>query len=232
MLLLIPPPTATEWTALAPAGHESASAAVASRWALWQGNPLRDELPHPSDWPCEIAIVRSGSLAEDPFSDDPRNWMGPGRRALEAWCDRWVGPLRESDRTLLFRPHARQVLSDVAGVVDFLRRHRGERFGIALAPADLLTPSILPACEELLQRALLVVAPQVQLVILEDLRPSAGESPEASLEAVAIGEGVLPEELLRQAVALLPSSVPLAIREEAWRSQAARLGVPVEPAPS
>jgi hypothetical protein len=213
-----------EWTPLVPAGDRSPREA-ARPWALWQGNPLRDELPDPSTWPCEIAIVRSGSLAEAPFSDDPRNWMGPGRRALEIWCDRWVGPLRESDRTLLFRPHARQVLSDVAGIVDFLRRHRGERFGIALAPADLLTPSILPASEELLRRALFVVAPQVQLVILEDLRPVAGDS----LETVPIGDGVLPGELLREAVAALPPSVPLAIREESWRSQASRLGIAVAP---
>lgn len=219
MLLLLEgdEPAAGRWRH--PVDAESGEASAV--FAEWGGNPLRDPLPPPSSWPAPMAIVRSGSLAEATFAEEPRNWMGPGRRALEQCCDALVGPLAEAGRTLLWRPHARQVLSDLAGTAEFLRRHRGERFGLALAPADLLTAAMLDAAEELLPRAVAVLAPHASLLILEDLA-SEGDG----VARVPLGEGRLPLGPLRAAIAALPTVPPLAIRASQWRRQLERLGLP------
>lgn len=121
---------------------------------MWLGNPVHEPLPSPDAWPDGRLIAWSGSLAvEDPFAEEVRNWMPAGREALETWCDRWVGPLATCRRTLAIRPHARQLLSDLAGVVRFLRRHRGERFGMAIAPLDLMTEEMRADAAEHLGRA-------------------------------------------------------------------------------
>ncbi len=130
--------------------------------SLWIGNPVLEPPPPVETWPEGRVVAWSGSLAEnDPFSEELRNWMAAGREALEAWCDRFVGPLASAGRTLLIRPHARQLLSDVAGVVRFLRRHRGERFGMAIAPLDLLTEEMRADGEEHLARAFEVLQPML-----------------------------------------------------------------------
>ncbi len=201
--------------------REAASGAASAGFAEWGGDPFDDPLPPPGEWPAAMAIVRSGSLAADKFAEEPRNWMGPGRRRLEEQCDRLVGPLAASERTLLWRPHARQILSDLAGTIDFLRRHRGERFGLALAPADLLTPELVESAAEFLPRVLATLAPLASILILEDLRRRG----DADLEVVPIGEGELPLEALREAMAMRPEAVPVAIRDRRWRSQAAAVGI-------
>ena len=130
--------------------------------SLWTGNPVHEPPPPIETWPEGRVVAWSGSLAaDDPFAEELRNWMAAGREALEIWCDRLVGPLASTGRTLLIRPHARQLLSDVAGVVRFLRRHRGERFGMAIAPLDLLTEEMRADGEEHLARAFEVLRPML-----------------------------------------------------------------------
>lgn len=179
--------------------------------ACWHGNLLAEAMPSVSSWPTRRVIARSGSLAEggDPFAEDLRNWMPTGRRALEEVCDRLVGPLVDSGRSLLLRPHARQVLSDVAGAADFLRRHRGERFGIALAPADLVAPSMLRTAEDLLVRTFEMLVPRLDperdVLVLEDLSPS----PDADGLPVPrpLGQGVLPWSVCGRFATSIPAGL-------------------------
>jgi hypothetical protein len=201
-------------------GGESWSPVVAAdgsdrrtEWACWHGNLLAQRMPAVESWPSRRAIVRSGSLAEgdDPFVEDPRHWMPVGRRALEEACDRLVGPLAESGGTLLLRPHVRQVLSDVAGAADFLRRHRGERFGLALAPADLITGSMLPRAEDLLVRTFEMLVPRLDpqrdVLILGDLL--APEHEEELPRLAPLGEGVLPWASCRRFAHAIPADLPI-----------------------
>lgn len=179
--------------------------------ACWHGHPLREAWPDPADWPTSTIIARSGSLAEgdDPFAEDPRNWMPSGRRSLEESLDGLVGTLATSRRTLLLRPHARQVLSDLAGASDFLRRHRGERFGLALAPADLIAPSMLDRAEDLLVRAFEMLVPRLDpardVLVLQDL--VAGENPDALPVTVPFGRGALPWSCCRRFVTAIPDGL-------------------------
>lgn len=219
MLLLLEEgePSRGAWRRL----RDAATGGVAAEFAEWGGDPVDDPLPPPAAWPAAAAIVRSGSLAAQKFAEEPRNWMGPGRQRLEACCDGLVGPLAAAGRTVLWRPHARQILSDIAGTIDFLRRHRGERFGLALAPADLFTPGLVGTAAEFLPRLMATLAPLASLLILEDLR--FGEA--GTLGAVPLGEGELPIEAMRDAIAMRPAALPVALRGERWRMQAERLGI-------
>lgn len=210
-----PPKTGHRWSAVEPISPSSTPHDAASALACWSGNLLDDAMPAPEAWPAASVVARSGSLARggDPFAEDPRNWMPSGRRALEEALDRLVGPLASTGRTLLLRPHARQVLSDLAGCADFLRRHRGERFGIALAPADLLVPSMLPQADELLVRAFEVLVPRLDpsrdLLILQDLVP--GDGPDVLPVAVPLGEGVLPWQACRSLLGRMPMGLRIAL---------------------
>lgn len=189
-------------------GHDASSAI---ELACWHGHPLRDPWPDPRTWPTSTIISRSGSLTEgdDPFAEDPRNWMPSGRRTLEESLDGLVGTLAASRRTLLLRPHARQILSDLAGASDFLRRHRGERFGLALAPADLIAPTMLDRAEDLLVRAFEMLVPRLDpardVLVLQDL--VAGENPDAMPIAVPFGRGVLPWSCCRRFAAAIPDGL-------------------------
>lgn len=190
-----------------------------AEWSCWHGNLLAEPMPGISSWPSRRAIVRSGSLADggDPFAEDPRHWMPTGRRALEEACDLLVGPLAESGCTLLIRPHVRQVLSDVAGAADFLRRHRGERFGLALAPADLVAASMLPRAEDLLVRTFEMLVPRLDpqrdVLILGDLIEAEGE--ELLPRPVPLGSGVLPWACCRRFGHAIPAGLPILLDPKA-----------------
>ena len=191
--------------------------------AFWDGDLVRDGCPPPEAWPAEAAIAWSGSLAAGPgrFVPEPRNWMGPGRAALESACDRLVDGLARSRRTLLLRPHARQVLSDLTGAVDFLRRHRGERFGLAFAPADLFVASMLNDAAEHLGRGFAVLLPLLRpdrdVLILEDLEPPDRE--EDLPRKVPLGTGILPWQTVASAVGSLGSAWRVVLPGEADSSR-------------
>lgn len=211
-ILWAPPVKASDrWSSLS-ADRDASSAAEI---ACWHGNALRTGWPDPRTWPVDTIVARSGSIAEgdDPFAEDPSNWMPSGRHALETSLDRLVGPLADSRRTLLLRPHVRQVLSDLAGSADFLRRHRGERFGLALAPADLVAPSMLGRAEDLLVRAFEVLVPRLDpsrdVLVLQDLEPS--DDPEALPVPVPFGTGGLPWECCRRFAATIPSGLRIVL---------------------
>ena len=181
--------------------------AVAS---ILEGNPLAEDWIAPLDVPGEYLVAWSGTLAEDLFGDEPRTWMQAGHKALDAFCEEVAPRLDTLDRTLLFRPHARHVLSDPQGALNFLRQHENEPFGLAVSPGDLLLPSMLENLEDHLERILVFLAPRATMIFLEDVTPAEdGES----MQPAPIGEGILPQLQVRELMhAHLPAEMPVVVK--------------------
>ena len=184
-----------------------------------EGNPLDPGFLLELELPGPRAILWSGSLGESLFADEPRNWMPAGRAALAAFCDSAARPLGLAGKRMCFRPHHRHVLSDVQGSLSFLRERDGQPFGIALSPADLLTPDMLRDAEDHLARAIGSLGHLADVVIVEDLRPGPD-----GLERVPFGEGVLPADryarLLREHV---PAATPVVLPAAGFAGAAERL---------
>ena len=132
----------------------------------------------------------------------------------QSFCDAIREPLSASGNRLCFRPHARHVLSDPQGTLDFLRRREGEPFGLALAPVDLLLPSMLADAEDHFIRILESMVPRADLLLLTDAAAAANGDPEddESMVATPLGDGVLPAELIMDAInTRLPASTPVVV---------------------
>lgn len=175
------------------------------------GNPLADDWVMPLDLPGDLMVAWSGTLAEGEdalFADEPRTWMGEGHARFEAFCDSIRDALASSGRRLCFRPHARHVLSDPQGTLDFLRRREGEPFGLALSPADLLTTDMVADAEDHFTRILDFMTPRADLLLLADARVPAGPDDDARpLEPCPLGEGVLPREaIIASSLSRLPEA--------------------------
>ncbi len=90
-------------------------------------------------------IAWSGSFAEtdggELFDEDPRTWAAPGWSALESVCRRLAAP----SGTLLLRPHARHVVSDVPSCRKLLDAQWARDLGIGLVydPAAMCAASML-----------------------------------------------------------------------------------------
>jgi hypothetical protein len=178
-------------------------------------------------------IAWSGTLADSLFAADMRNWMRPGWDALQQRLDRWRGMLEPTGVRLALHPHARHLLSDVAGSMRILVDRAGQPFDVICAPAALLTAEMLGDgaregtrgriaeardVREHLLRALSVLGPRTPLCILQDARVAADaarsvrdvddETP--ALETCAPGTGALPWDALRTMTAEhLPAHVPI-----------------------
>ena len=185
------------------------------------GNPLSETWTCPLDLPGEKLITWSGSMGEELFADEPRTWMGGGHERFEGFCDDVREPLRQARRTLCFRPHARHVLSDAQGTLDFLRRREDEPFGLAIAPVDLLLPEMVGDAEDHFTRILDFMIPRADFVLLADAHPD--DSGEA-MTPCPLGQGILPATALMEAintrlpdeswVVTAPADMPTAI---SWR---------------
>ena len=175
--------------------------------AILEGNPLSEGWIGALDVPGDTLISWSGTLAEELFGEDPRTWMQYGQTAFTEFCSAVAPALEKSKRTLLFRPHARHVLSDTQSSLDFSRKHEDGPFGLAVSPCDLLVPDMLNTLEDHLERILTFLAPQAQMLFIEDARPSSdGET----MERAPLGEGVLPQELVRSLLHThLPEDMPV-----------------------
>jgi len=184
-----------------------------------EGNPLDPDFLLELELPGSRAILWSGSLGESLFADEPRNWMPAGRAALAAFCDGAARPLALAGKLMCFRPHHRHVLSDVQGSLSFLRERQGQPFGIALSPADLLTPDMLKDADDHLARAIGSLGHLADAVMVEDVRPGPD-----GLERVPFGEGVLPvgryASLIREHV---PAATPLVLPAAGFAAAAERL---------
>lgn len=108
--------------------------------SLLRAHPEDPRTPHNAE-PTRI-VAWTGSYAEldggGPFDADPRTWGAAGWSALELAC---AAATEDANVTVLIRPHARHVVSDVPGIRRFATtiaaRCRG-RFELLLDPASML----------------------------------------------------------------------------------------------
>lgn len=193
--------------------------------AVAEGNPLAPDWLFDVDVPAERILMRSGTLADEPFGDDPRTWMRPGHEAFRAFCDAAAPTLRLRGKRIAFRPHARHVLNDVQGCLNFLRTREGQPFEIVLAPADLLTAEMLRDAEDHLTRILETLGSRASAVLLTDAAPTS-EVPDAPLREVPLGEGVLPAAAYRRLIrACVPPTTPIVLLPSRLADQRAWLAV-------
>jgi len=173
--------------------------------AFVDGNPLSGGWIVDTDAPGTRLVSWSGTLADEPFGDDPRTWMRAGQERFAAFLDE-VGPaLLHHRRTVCFRPHHRHVLSDVHSSVKMLRERAGGPFEVLLSPADLLAPSMLRDVEDHLARMFAHLGPIAAGVLVADVAETP-ETNESGLFATRpFGQGCLPAPLVAR---LLAEHVP------------------------
>lgn len=143
-----------------------------------QRNPL---LP---DWqiPAQVAanqrlVTWTGTLADgdDLFAAHPHNWLQHGRAALDGFCERIVPELKQSHIHIVFRPHARHILSDPASTLYFLNDHLGEPFELALDPAAMLEPDMIPDIDEHFLRIFESLGSRAMMVLIRETDLPPGE---------------------------------------------------------
>ncbi len=181
-------------------------------------------------------IAWSGTFADSLFAADMRNWMRPGWDALQQRLDSWRVTLEAAGLRLALHPHARHLLSDVAGSMRLLVDRAGHPFDVICAPASVLTADMLGDgaregtrgrvaesrdVREHLLRALSVIGPRTPLCILQDVRAAADAARPArddaddngpELEPCAPGTGALPwESLVAMAAEHVPTHVPILV---------------------
>jgi hypothetical protein len=187
-----------------------------------RSNPLGESWLFDAEMPGERIVAWSGTLAEDLLERHPMNWMPAGNEAFRAFCAELRPQLETHQRKLCFQPHSRHVLSDVPSCLTFLRSMGDSPFEIALATASLLEPEMLKDVDDHLRRAFESLGGCCAMVMLNDVvaRP---HDDDARCEAVALGDGVLPRELIRQLVRdHVPPQTPIVIspakleQQQAW----------------
>jgi hypothetical protein len=158
---------------------------------------------------------------EGRFPPDFRTWSAPGRKRFNDFCDAASAELHARSLTLLFRPHARHVLSDPQACTSFLNARREQPFGLILDPAGFLTGTMIPRAEDHLTRAFEALAhhPATAAVALTNLEPVPGEPDPISgheLRARSLAAGLLPPLLLAQLAAKhWPAGRPLLLLDPA-----------------
>ena len=190
-------------------------------------NPLAPDWLVDLDLPGERIACWSGTLdhdgvaAGDLFAACPRNWMHPGPEALAGLLDSVIPGLEKNGRRLCLFPHARHVLSDVQGSINLLRQRRNTPIEVALTPSSMLTPSMLDALEDHLERSFGTLAGESPLLFLHDVVvDEAGER----LLPVPLGSGILDRETVLQAVRThWPREKPIVVLGEALAEQTAWL---------
>lgn len=190
-------------------------------------NPLSRSWLFDLDLPSSRVMTWSGTLADDLFASDPRTWMRPGREAFDAFCNDIAPQLEQHQRRLCFHPHSRHVLSDVQSCAKFLRDRENEPFEIALAPASLLEPSMMTHVEDHLRRMFETLGGTCAMLLLHDVRIcNNGEDGEAHCEAAALGDGLLPRDLVAALIEQhVPRNTPIVLLPERLDRQLAWLGV-------
>jgi len=194
------------WTALIEAadGTDGANAT----WAVVDGT---NRLPAGAQ-PLPLAeagaprvVTYSGSLGPSLETAHPTNWLAPGQAALERHVDRLAEAAQAAGVTVLLRPHARHVLSDVASVRRVLPSFEGAPVSILLEPAALLEASMLEAIDEHLERIFEGLGQVAAAVLLTDVLEPAGGATDAGDDATGpplptgpIGTGRLPPDLVRE----------------------------------
>lgn len=123
-------------------------------------------------------------IGEDVWSASFETWGPSGRAGFEEAVGRLSGPV-------VFRPHARHVLSDPKSSVSFLKDH--EAFEVLLDPGGMLTPDMLAGADDHLARAFEAMAPHPRVtgLVLSNVERVGDE-----LRACPLTRGLLDVELL------------------------------------
>lgn len=203
--------------------HGDASNVLA---ATHQDNPFGGHWLLDAEAPSQRSVIWSGTLGEDLFAAEPRNWARAGRGALQRLCDELAPQLQARGRIVCFRPHARHVLNDVPSCFTFAteRVGPGQPFEIALAPALMLEPSMLDQLEDHLRRQFKTLGSRCAMVMLGDVRVIDVADGDAQCESVPLGEGVLPRDLVRRLLSdCVPTSTPIVIQGRSIERQLAWL---------
>ncbi len=143
--------------------------------------------------PYERIIIWSGwdpesRIGEDVWSASFATWGPSGRARFQEAYDRRVG-----HGTLVFRPHARHVLSDARSCVSFLNERAGDAVEVLLDPSGMLTPDMLAGADDHLARAFEAMAPHPRVtgLVLSNVE-RVGEE----LRACPLTRGLLDVEVL------------------------------------
>lgn len=149
----------------------------------------------------------------DPFAPDPRAWLPA---SMPAFLERLraLEPVLAARRIrLLIRPHARHIVSDGPRCAALFRqewRAAAPHVGLALDPAAMLEPSMLPVGADHIRRSLELAGPFASVVILTNA--GAPTDAEAPVSQVSIREGVVPaDELVHLARTHVPEGCPIAV---------------------
>ncbi len=168
--------------------------------AIVLGDDIFDEefarrLDRLRDLRLDRIVLYTGSLAREPWARDVANWGSAGMRAFDEASARIRDALAGTPKRVLWRPHARHIISDAQRGLALMRQLAddglSDRFGLALDPSALLEPTMLPTAEDHLARAFEALAPLADLVFLTGAR---GRTNPASLPEPEQWEGGPPVE--------------------------------------
>lgn len=149
------------------------------------------------------ARVGGGAVAEESDEHHWAAWAPASRAAFIAACDAADDRFRAAGSLLCLLPRAADALSDVPGVLTFLRQRAASSLRIVLDPVLLLTPSMLGHAEDHLARAILSIGamPGVAAIIVRNLSRDA-----EFLVPCRFGEGVLDQRWILGPLAELKKS--------------------------
>ncbi|MBM4110467.1 MAG: hypothetical protein FJ254_03790 [Phycisphaerae bacterium] len=169
-------------------------------WGTW----LPGTLLHPGSWPegTPRVLAFTGSLSGTPDQGDLRNWMPAGIQACRGALASAHARAAERSQRLVIVPHALHIISDLHSTLRLLREHPD--LGVAIAPAALLTESMLDHAADHLARILGTLGPVADAIILHDLVRSVDEQGEPAVTACDWGRGVLDTKLVES---LMPRGV-------------------------
>ncbi|MBM4051856.1 MAG: hypothetical protein FJ270_03810 [Planctomycetes bacterium] len=171
-------------------------------WGSW----LPGTLLEPGTWPegSPRVLAFTGSLSGTPDEGDLRNWMPAGIEACRTALVSARSRAQERSQRLVIVPHAQHLVSDLHSTLRIMREHQG--VGVALAPAALLTASMLEHAADHLRRLLGTLGPVADAIILHDLARCVDHLGEPSVRACPWGHGVLDAALVGS---LVPAGVPV-----------------------
>jgi len=200
----------TELSLMADHMRAGACAGMATGAITMQGAPWGAWLPgsllEPGAWPegAPRVLAFTGSLSGSHDEGDLRNWMPAGIEACRSALATALARAQDRRQRLVIVPHALHLVSDLHSTLRLLREHQG--IGVAIAPAALLTASMLEHADDHLTRILGTLGPIADAIILHDLARCVDLDGEPAVRACAWRSGVLDATLV---ASLLPPGIPV-----------------------
>jgi hypothetical protein len=141
-----------------------------STWAaLWHGNLVHAEVPDAGAvLEAPRWVVWSGTPAAGLFDESPLVWGSPAWAKFDEALR--VVAAAAGPRTVLVRPHARHVVSDLPSCLRVLERTNIPNLRLLLDPASMLTEDMKTSAQDHVTRILEGIAghPGVDAVVAQD----------------------------------------------------------------